>query len=155
MVKKRSAGIIVFKVVESELMIFLVHPGGPYWQKKNEGAWSIPKGEFNDDEDALEAAKREFAEETGFTITGNFIELTPIKQKSGKMVYAWAVENTIDAESIKSNSFTIEWPPKSNKMMTFPEVDKAAWFTIDVAKTRINPAQTALIDELAIKLKIE
>ena len=155
MIKKQSAGIILFKVEENELMIFLVHPGGPYWQKKDEGAWSIPKGEFNDDENALEAAKREFVEETGFTITGNFIELTPVKQKSGKMVYAWAVENTIDAENIKSNSFTIEWPPKSNKIMTYPEVDKAAWFTIDTAKTRINPAQAPLIDELAIKLKIK
>ena len=146
---------MVFKIEANELMIFLVHPGGPYWQKKDEGAWSIPKGEFNDDENALEAAKREFVEETGYTITGNFIALTPIKQKSGKMVYAWAVENTIDAENIKSNSFIIEWPPKSNKIVTFPEVDKAAWFTVDVAKTKINPAQVALIDELATKLKIK
>src|SRR5215212_4985026 len=100
MIKKQSAGIILFKIDKNELMIFLVHPGGPYWQKKDAGAWSIPKGEFNDDEVPLEAAKREFEEETGHTISGNFIELTPIKQKSGKMVYAWAVENNVDAENI-------------------------------------------------------
>ena len=153
MIKKQSAGVMVFKIEANELMIFLVHPGGPYWQKKDTGSWSIPKGEFDDEEIALEAAKREFKEETGYTISGDFIELTPIKQKSGKMVYAWAVENNIEAENIKSNLFTIEWPPKSNKMVTFPEVDKAAWFTADVAKTRINPAQVPLIDELAKKLK--
>ena len=155
MIKKQSAGIILFKIEKNKLMIFLVHPGGPYWQKKDEGAWSIPKGEFNEGENALVAAKREFMEETGYTISGNFIELTPIKQKSGKTVYAWAVESNIDAGNIKSNSFEIEWPPKSKRMMTYPEVDKAAWFTIEVAKTKINPAQIALIDELATKLKIE
>jgi len=153
MIKKQSAGIIVFKIEANELMIFLVHPGGPLWQKKDTGAWSIPKGEFDDDENALEAAKREFKEETGYTISGDFIELTTIKQKSGKMVYAWAVESNIDAENIQSNSFTMEWPPKSNKIITLPEVDKAAWFTVDAAKTRINPAQVPLIDELAVKLK--
>ena len=154
MAKKQSAGIILFKIEENKLMIFLVHPGGPYWQKKDEGAWSIPKGEFSDDENALEAAKREFVEETGYAVSGNFIELTPIKQKSGKVVYSWAVENNVDADNIKSNSFTMEWPPKSNKMMTYPEIDKAAWFTVDIAKTKINPAQAPLIDELAVKLRV-
>ena len=145
---------MMFKIENNELMIFLVHPGGPYWQKKDEGSWSIPKGEFNDDENAVEAAKREFVEETGYTISGNFMELMPIKQKSGKVVYAWAIENNVDAENIKSNSFIVEWPPRSNKMMTYPEVDKAAWFTVHVAKAKINPAQVPLIDELVTKLNV-
>ena len=100
MIKKQSAGIMMFKIQKDELMIFLVHPGGPFWQKKDEGSWSIPKGEFDEGENALEAAIREFVEETGYTISGNFIELTPIKQKSGKMVYAWAIENNVDAENV-------------------------------------------------------
>ena len=154
MIKKQSAGIMMFKIHKDELMIFLVHPGGPFWQKKDEGSWSRPKGEFDEGENALEAAIREFVEETGYTISGNFIELTPIKQKSGKMVYAWAIENDIDAKNIKSNSFNIEWPPRSNKIMTFPEVDKAAWFSSDVAKVKINPAQVAFLDELGTKLRI-
>jgi len=154
MVKKQSAGIILYKIEDNELMIFLVHPGGPFWQKKDKGSWSIPKGEFSNDENPLEAAKREFTEETGYIISGNFIELTPIKQKAGKVVYAWALEKNIDAENIKSNTFTIEWPPKSNKMVTCSEVDKAGWFTVSEAKIKINPAQALLIDELATKLKI-
>jgi predicted NUDIX family NTP pyrophosphohydrolase len=150
--KKQSAGIVLFKVKKDELMIFLVHPGGPFWKKKDDGAWSIPKGEFDEDENALEAAKREFNEETGYILSGDFIELTPVKQKSGKIVHAWALEKDIDADTIKSNSFTIEWPPKSNKMVAYPEIDKAAWFTADEAKMKINPAQVPLIDELE-KLK--
>jgi predicted NUDIX family NTP pyrophosphohydrolase len=154
MAKKQSAGIILFRVENGGLQIFLVHPGGPFWQKKDEGAWSIPKGEFNDDEDPLEAAKREFTEETRYIFSGNFIELTSIKQKGGKIVHAWALEGNVDADKIKSNFFTIEWPPKSSRMATFPEVDKAAWFHIDEAKRKINPAQSSLINELADKLKI-
>jgi predicted NUDIX family NTP pyrophosphohydrolase len=154
MVKKQSAGILLFKIEKDRLMTFLVHPGGPFWKKKDSGAWSIPKGEFNEGEDALEAAKREFTEETGYTLSGNFIELTPIKQKAGKIVYAWALEKNIDAENIRSNSFTIEWPPKSTKLATYPEVDRAGWFNINEAKIKINPAQALLIDELVEKLKI-
>jgi len=150
---KQSAGILLFKIVNKILEIFLVHPGGPFWAKKDEGAWSIPKGEFEDDEEPLIAAKREFEEETGVKISGEFIQLTPIKQKSGKKVYAWAVEGNIDPEKIKSNSFEIEWPPKSGKMKSFPEIDKAAWFNLNDAEEKINSGQLSLIKELEDKLQ--
>ena len=134
------------------LEIFLVHPGGPFWQKKDIGAWSIPKGEFTDDEDGLNAAKREFMEETGTNINGEFIELKPVKQKSGKLIYAWAVQGDIDASTIKSNDFEMQWPPKSGIMKSFPEIDKGEWFSPAVAKQKINPSQVAFIDELIEKL---
>ena len=133
--------------------IFLVHPGGPFWAKKDDGVWTIPKGEFDDDEDPLSAAKREFEEETGIKISGEFTPLKPIKQKSGKLVYAWAVEGDVDATKIKSNEFEIEWPPKSGKMKTFPEIDKAAWFDMHEANKKIIDAQLPLIRELEAKLK--
>ncbi len=153
MAKKQSAGIILYRLEEEKLHIFLVHPGGPFWQKKDEGSWSIPKGEFLDGENPLKAAKREFEEETGSKPSGNFIELIPVKQKGGKTVYAWALQGNINADTIKSNTFTIEWPPKSNKLVTYPEVDKAAWFNADIACIKINPSQVALIDDLKSKLK--
>ena len=128
--------------------VFLIHPGGPFWKNKDESAWSIPKGEFNESEDPLKAAIREFEEETGTILSGNFQQLKPIKQKGGKIVYAWFIEGNIDAENIKSNTFQIEWPYKSGKMKTFPEVDKASWFNIDEARKKINPAQAAFIEEL-------
>ncbi len=131
--------------------MFLVHPGGPFWAKKDEGAWSIPKGEFGEDEDPLEAAKREFLEETGFQIDGNFIALTPVKQLGGKWVYGWAVEGDCDAAAIKSNTFSMEWPPRSAKKEEFPEVDRAAWFTIDQAKQKILKGQLSLLEELRRK----
>ena len=130
----------------------LVHPGGPFWAKKDDGAWSVPKGEFDDSEDALSAAKREMEEETGIKAEGNFIELTPVKQKNGKMVYAWALEKNIDAADIKSNSFEIEWPPKSGKKKSFPEIDRAGWFTTEEAMKKILAAQLPLINELKNKL---
>ncbi len=145
---KKSAGILLLRTHNNNPEVFLVHPGGPFWIKKDEGAWSIPKGEFEDDEEPLAAAKREFEEETGIKISGEFIELTPIKQKSGKIVYAWAVEGNIDPAKIKSNEFEIEWPPKSGKMKTFPEIDKAAWFYFDEAKKKILESQANFIDEL-------
>ena len=145
---KKSAGILLFRKSDKTLEVFLVHPGGPFWIKKDEGAWSIPKGEFDDNESPLDAAKREFEEETGIKISGDFIELKPVKQKSGKIVYAWAVEGNIDPAKIKSNEFEIEWPPKSGKMKTFPEIDKAAWFDLNEAKKKIIEAQSPLIDEL-------
>lgn len=144
----QSAGILLYKFKNKQLQVLLVHPGGPFWQKKDLGAWSIPKGEFSDGEDPLEAARREFEEETGVKISGNFIELSPIKQKSGKTVFAWAVEGDIDASSIKSNFFSMEWPPKSGRAQQFPEVDKGEWFDVDQAKKKINPAQIVLIDQL-------
>ena len=150
---KKSAGILLYRMRNKALELFLVHPGGPFWAKKDDGAWSIPKGEFDDDEEPLAAAKREFEEETGIKISGEFIQLNPIKQKSGKIVYAWAVEGNIDPEKIKSNSFEIEWPPKSGKMKTFPEIDKAAWFNLSDALTKINAGQLSLIKELENRLQ--
>jgi len=123
-------------------------------KNKDEGSWSIPKGEFAEDENPLDAAKREFMEETGQLLNGNFIELTPIRQKGGKIVYAWAVEGDIDHETIVSNTFEIEWPPRSGKKQTFPEIDQAAWFDIEMAKVKINAAQVGLINELALKINL-
>ena len=145
---KQSAGILLFRKINNQLEIFLVHPGGPFFKNKDLGVWSIPKGEFLDDEDALVAAKREFLEETGQSIDGNFILLKPVILKSGKKVYAWAVEGDIDHEIIVSNLFEMEWPPKSGKKQSFPEIDRADWFDVEKAKLKINPAQTAFIDEL-------
>jgi len=145
---KQSAGILLYRNTNNILEVFLVHPGGPFFKNKDEGSWSIPKGEFLDDEEALTAAKREFEEETGQTIDGNFISLGSIKQKSGKTVYAWAVEGDINHETIFSNTCEIEWPPRSGKKLTIPEIDRAAWFEVDEAKRKINPAQAELIDRL-------
>ena len=128
--------------------MLLVHPGGPLWRNKDEGAWSIPKGEVGEGEDLLDAAKREFQEETGFTPTGQFMPLKPVKQKSGKVVHAWMVEGDLDTASISSNSFTMEWPPKSGKLAEFPEVDRAEFFDLETAKKKINPAQAAFVTEL-------
>ena len=149
---KKSAGIVLYRIQSNVLEFFLVHPGGPFWAKKNEGSWTIPKGEFEDDEDPLSAAKREFEEETGTQITGKFIELTPAKQKSGKLIFAWAVEGNIDPSKIKSNEFEIEWPPRSGKMKSFPEIDKAGWFDLNEAEQKINTGQFSLIKELESKL---
>jgi len=145
---KQSAGILLYRKTTSGPEFFLVHPGGPFFRNKDDGAWSIPKGEFTDEEDALTAAKREFEEETGSAIDGHFIPLTPVKLKSGKTVQAWAVESNIDHTQITSNTFTIEWPPKSGKMQAFPEVDRAGWFGYDAAIIKINAAQTGLLEEL-------
>ena len=150
---QKSAGILLYRIQKGSIEVFLVHPGGPYWSKKDEGAWSIPKGEFNENEEPLAAAKREFEEETGRKISGEFIQLKPVKQKGGKMVYAWAVEGDIDPEKIKSNSFEIEWPPRSGKMKSFPEIDKAAWFHQGDAQKKIIEAQSAFIKELESKIQ--
>ncbi len=145
---KQSAGILLFKKIDQELQVFLVHPGGPFFKNKDLGSWSIPKGEFDTDEDGLTAARREFKEETGQFIDGNFILLKPVTLKSGKKVYTWAVEGDIDHKSIVSNLFEIEWPPKSGKRQSFPEVDRSEWFDIETAKLKINVKQIAFIDEL-------
>lgn len=150
---QKSAGIVLYRIQKNCVEVFLVHPGGPYWSKKDDGAWSIPKGEFNENEEPLAAAKREFQEETGIKISGEFIQLNPVKQKGGKMVYAWAVEGDIDPAKIKSNSFEIEWPPRSGKMKSFPEIDKAAWFQLSHAQKKIIEAQSALIKELESKIQ--
>jgi predicted NUDIX family NTP pyrophosphohydrolase len=148
MARKQSAGILLYRFRDSELGIFLVHPGGPFWAKKDAGAWSIPKGEFAADENPLAAAKREFAEETGCAIDGNFVELPPVKQPGGKLVYVWAVEGDCNAESIKSNLFTLEWPPRSGKRKEFPEVDRAGWFDLKLAKEKILKGQLVFLEQL-------
>lgn len=149
---KQSAGILLYRFRDSQLQVFLVHPGGPFFRNKDDGAWSIPKGEFENGEGALAAAKREFEEETGQTVDGNFTELEPVTLKSGKKVYCWAVEGDIDHETIVSNLFEIEWPPKSGRKQTFPEIDRAAWFDIENAKMKLNEAQTKLLDSLVKQL---
>jgi len=150
---RQSAGILLYRLRNNQLEVLLVHPGGPLWAKKDEGAWSIPKGEFGVDEDALTVAKREFLEETGAHVEGKFISLTPQKLKGGKTVCAWAVEGDLDADAIQSNSFEMEWPPRSGKVQQFPEVDKAQWFPAEVALQKINPGQAGFIRELAEKLR--
>ncbi len=144
----------MYRSREGSLEVLLVHPGGPFWAKKDEGAWSIPKGEFIiDTEDPLGAARREFVEETGFTPEGDFISLGTLAQSSMKIVQAWAVEGDCDAAHIKSNTFSMEWPPRSGKQQEFPEVDRAGWFDIETAKTKILKGQTTFIDRLLEQLK--
>ncbi len=150
----KSAGILAYRLKNNTAQVLLVHPGGPFFANKDQGAWSIPKGEFTN-EDALAAAKREFLEEVGVSLKGNFIELHPVKQRSGKIVYAWAIECDLDVSKFISNTFEIEWPPKSGKMQSFPEIDKAEWFTIEIAKQKINSSQIPLIDELLEKLNLK
>ncbi len=149
---KSSAGILLYKT-KPQVQVFLVHPGGPFWKNKDPGAWSIPKGELEEGEEPLDRARTEFAEETGQEIDGMFIELGSIRQKSGKTVWAWAVEDDIDAESIVSNTTTIEWPPRSGKMIDIPEVDRGEWFAVPEAMEKINPAQAELISRLQVILK--
>lgn len=150
---KQSAGILLYRTKLTQPQVFLVHPGGPFYKNKDLGAWSIPKGEYSNDEAPLAAAKREFEEETGSKINGEFIPLHPIVLKSGKKVMAWAVKGDIDQEKLISNVFEIEWPPKSGKKQSFPEVDRGEWFGLDEARTKVNPAQVRLIDELEGKVR--
>jgi predicted NUDIX family NTP pyrophosphohydrolase len=150
---KQSAGIILYRHRDSALEIFLVHPGGPFWKNKDSGAWSIPKGEFDEREDPLQAARREFHEETGCSVDGSFIALRPVRQAGGKMVHAWAVEGDCEAESIRSNSFTIEWPPRSGQRKDFLEVDRAGWFSLELGREKILKGQLMLLDELQRILK--
>lgn len=138
----------MYKVLATEKFYFLVHPGGPFWKHKDVGHWSIPKGELLADEDPLERAKIEFQEETGQVVAGDFLALTPIRQKAGKLVYAWAVNGDIDRTKLRSNTFPLEWPPRSGKIIDIPEVDRWEWFSSIEAKKRINAAQVALIEEL-------
>ena len=152
MAKKQSAGLLLFRLKNKLSELFLVHPGGPFWKNKDAGAWSIPKGEHAGDEDALEAAKREFFEETGMRFEGEFIELAPIKQAGGKTIYAWALEADLDPGEIKSNEFEMEWPPRSGKKQSFPEIDRGAWFLVDKAKEKINKGQVGLIEDLLRRL---
>jgi predicted NUDIX family NTP pyrophosphohydrolase len=145
---KISAGLVLYRRRAGGLEIFLVHPGGPFWAKKDAGAWSIPKGEAAPGEDLLARARTEFAEETGFVPAGEFRPLTPIRQAGGKTVHAWAVEGEADPAAIRSNSFTLEWPPRSGQMREFPEVDRADWFSLAAAREKIIAGQIGLLDEL-------
>ena len=146
---QQSAGILLYRVTNRSFEGFLVHPGGPFWKNKHEGSWTIPKGEFKADESPLDAAIREFHEETGVLLNGEFRELQPIRQKGGKRVYAWAIAGDLDPDKLVSNTFAIELPRGSGRQATFPEVDKGAWYPLDAARTMINPAQIAFLDELA------
>ena len=147
MAKKISAGLLLYRR-RGELEVFLVHPGGPFWAKKDAGAWSIPKGEIGEGEEPLQAAQREFLEETGFPIGGEFRPLELLKQSGGKSVHAWAVEADCDPSELRSNLFSLEWPPKSGQTREFPEVDRAAWFTIPQAREKILKGQIGFIDQL-------
>ncbi|WP_316229973.1 NUDIX domain-containing protein [Bradyrhizobium sp. SZCCHNR1051] len=144
----RSAGVLAFRRTSNGLEVLLVHPGGPFWRNKDLGAWSIPKGEFGAGEQAEAVARREFAEELGTTLTASLLPLGEIKQRGGKVVEAFAAESDLDAGSITSNAFELEWPPRSGRIQRFPEVDRAAWFDLAEARVRINPAQAALLDRL-------
>lgn len=150
---KKSAGLLIYRVQSQMVEVMLVHPGGPFWTKKDAGAWSIPKGELEENEDPLTAAIRELEEETGIQVSGNFIALQPIKQKSGKWVHAWAIEKDLELQSIRSNTFEMEWPPRSGNKQRFPEVDKAEWFSIEIARKKIIASQIGLLAQLEIMLQ--
>ena len=144
-----SAGILLYRRAGANLEVLLVHPGGPYWRKKDEGAWSIPKGEMDEGEDAEVAARREFMEETGVALSGLLDPLGDIRQRGGKRVIAFAAEGDVDVQTMQSNTFEIEWPPKSGRMQSFPEIDRAEWFDLASAHAKILEAQRALLDRLA------
>jgi predicted NUDIX family NTP pyrophosphohydrolase len=145
---KRSAGLLMYRRQQDEVEVFLVHPGGPYWASKDQGVWTIPKGEYEDDEEPLAAAKREFFEETGFTAHGKFFSLGEVRQKNGKLVTAWAFQGDCDPAQLQSNTCEIEWPPKSGKRLEIPEIDRGHWFTMDDARRYIRQE----LDELLLRL---
>jgi predicted NUDIX family NTP pyrophosphohydrolase len=147
---KKCAGLLLYRNVRGSMEVLLVHPGGPFWAKKDDGAWSIPKGEFDEGEEPLDAAKREFREETGMIAEGEFQLLKPVRQRSGKIVYSWAVHLDLDAAAVKSNTFSMEWPRGSGRMQEFPEIDRADWFKIDLARRKILKGQLGLLDQLEL-----
>lgn len=149
---KRSAGLLMFRRKGGNVEVFLVHPGGPFWAKKDEGAWTIPKGEYAEGEPPLEAARREFTEETGFAAEGGFFELGTVRQTSGKLVIAWAVEGNCDPAKLISNTCMVEWPPRTGKMIEIPEVDRGAWHTLPAARQVILKSQLPFLDMLTTKL---
>jgi predicted NUDIX family NTP pyrophosphohydrolase len=154
-VPKTSAGLLLFRRRGGAVELFLVHPGGPFWKNKDAGAWTIPKGEIAEGEAPLDAARREFEEETGFAPDGLFLPLAAVRQASGKVVHAWALEGDLDPDRIRSNTFDLEWPPGSGRVRQVPEVDRGAWFLPDEAQRRINPGQAPLIAELLSLLSSE
>ncbi|MET0293103.1 MAG: NUDIX domain-containing protein [Steroidobacteraceae bacterium] len=145
---KKSAGLLLFRHRRSEVEVLLAHPGGPFWAKKDDGAWSIPKGQLDDDEDPLAAAVRECHEELGVLVTGDFVPLAPIRQPGGKLVLAWAQEGDFEPQTLVSNTFELEWPPRSGRLQLFPEVDRAGWFSMDEARIKLLEAQRPLLDQL-------
>ena len=152
---KTSAGLLPYRIRNGAREVFLVHPGGPFWAKKDLGAWSIPKGEYVAGEDPLACALRELTEETGFSVSGDFLPLGTLKQKGGKEVIAWAVCADFDAELVRSNTFEMEWPPKSGKLQRFPEVDRAAWFALTEARAKILPSQLPFLERLESLERLE
>jgi predicted NUDIX family NTP pyrophosphohydrolase len=145
---KRSAGLLLFREADGGREVLLVHPGGPFWAKKDAGAWSIPKGEIGEREDPLTAARREFEEETGVRPVGEALALEPRRQPGGKIVYAWAMRGDLDPAAVKSTTFSMEWPPRSGRQQEFPEIDRAEWFTLEEARTKILKGQVAFLDDL-------
>jgi predicted NUDIX family NTP pyrophosphohydrolase len=148
MARAQSAGVLVYRRRGTAIEVLLVHPGGPYWARKDDGAWSIPQGEFEADEAPIDAARREFAEETGVELRAPLVPLSPIAQSRAKTVHAFAAEGDVDVGRIVSNTFALEWPPRSGRMQAFPEIDRAAWFSLDEARTKIVAGQRALLDKL-------
>ena len=145
---RQSAGILLYRSQAGYLEVLLVHPGGPFWARRDDGAWTIPKGEFDDGESPLDAARREFREETGGDVAGPFHALQPVRLAGGKRVHAFAARGDFDVANLVSNSFTIEWPPRSGRMRAFPEVDRAQWFGLDEAASKLHPAQSAWLGEI-------
>jgi predicted NUDIX family NTP pyrophosphohydrolase len=152
-VAKRSAGILLYRIAGTAPEVLLVHPGGPFWARKDAGSWSIPKGEYGDGEEPQACALREFEEETGVGLPpGELLELGSVKQKGGKVVTAWAAEGDLDADSVASNTFTMEWPPRSGRTAEFPEIDRAGWFGVEEARKKLVAAQAELVDRLVERL---
>jgi len=146
---KKSFGILMYRIRSGQPEFLLVHPGGPFFKNKDIGVWSVPKGEGDTEEEPLRTAIREFEEETGFRPEGNFVEMEPILQKGGKQVHCWGVEGNFDVQALASNTFPLEWPPESGKMIDVPEVDRAGWFALEEAKMKINERQVSLLEQLA------
>jgi predicted NUDIX family NTP pyrophosphohydrolase len=153
-VAKKSAGILMYRRAGDGIEVLLVHPGGPFWARKDAGVWSIPKGEYSDGEDPLTAAQRELAEETGCEVDGPFVSLGTIVQKSGKTVFAWGAEGQCDVSAIRSNMVTIEWPPRSGRRLEIPEVDRAEWFSLAVAREKLVAGQGPFVDRLEVALRL-
>ena len=149
---KKSAGILPYRKAREGIEVFLVHPGGPFWKNRDVNAWSVAKGEFTYEEMPFHAALREFQEETGLMVSGDFLELTPVKMAGGKQVFIWAVEADFDPETIKSNIFKLEWPPRSGILTEFPEIDKAGWFPLHDAHHKIHKGQIPVLNQLMVRL---